>query len=433
MNLGSLDQFLAACGSSEPLRLGVGQRDELGSETWSFQQPFLVIGRRPESDLVLDHWQVSRRHAYLQLIEGRYYCVDLGSRTGTHGGDSTERSGWLDRGKAIQIGPFAVRPEWPPTVPRASSATPNVTWELPGRAIGQSLWRMDRHLALVGRSPACKIRIVEADVSKFHCSVVLTPMGAWVVDLLGQNGILVNDQPIRCARLEDGDELRIGRHILRARYDSPPAALPRVDPSTAPTISGVPTRLEASFPARIARPGEDLPARMFPPALADPANAPLATVGALDPSVNLLVHQFGMMQQQMFDQFHQTMLMMFEGFASLHREQASTIREEFDRVRQLSDEIESLRVETARLAKAAEDRPASRPEPRPVDRPRPAANGHTGPTPAADPLPPIKRPSIPLPDPDADIHAQLCLRLSTIENERQNRWQKILGMMSNRS
>ena len=53
---------------------------------------------------------------------------------------------------------------------------------------------MDQHLALIGRSPACKIRIVEPDVSKFHCSVVLTPHGVWVVDLYGQNGVFVNDE-----------------------------------------------------------------------------------------------------------------------------------------------------------------------------------------------------------------------------------------------
>ena len=78
---------------------------------------------------MLDHWQVSRRHAYLQLIEGRYYCVDLGSRTGTHGGDATERSGWLERGRAIQIGPFTVRPEWPDRAARRPRP-------LPGRDLG---------------------------------------------------------------------------------------------------------------------------------------------------------------------------------------------------------------------------------------------------------------------------------------------------------
>ena len=430
MNDATLELFLAACGSNEPLRLGVGQRDVLLSETRTFRQPFLVIGRRPESDLVLDHWQVSRRHAYLQLIEGRFYCVDLGSRTGTHGGDAAERSGWLERGRAIQIGPFAVRPECPPPASKPWGPGPGVTWELPGRAIGQAVWRMDRHLALIGRSPACKIRIVEPDVSKFHCSVVLTPHGVWVVDLLGQKGILVNDEPVRCARIEDGDELRVGRHALRARYDSPPLPLPRLQGPPDPPSRTVLARVEPGYLAPIAGPVGGFPARPMPQ-----GGQALATVlgtpgGAIDPSVNLLVHQFGLMQQQMFDQFHQTMMMMFEGFAALHREQSGALREEFDRVRKLSDEIESLRRETARLADEAAKGPP---------RPRPATNGHPSPTaspggPSPRPQDPaFRRPTPPEPGPDVDIHAQLLLRLSTIQDERQNRWQKILGMMSSKS
>jgi pSer/pThr/pTyr-binding forkhead associated (FHA) protein len=430
VNDATLELFLAACGSSEPLRVGVGQRDEMLSEARTFRQPFLVIGRRPESDLVLDHWQVSRRHAYLQLIEGRFYCVDLGSRTGTHGGDATERSGWLERGRAIQIGPFAVRPESPTTAPKPSGPGPGVTWELPGRAIGQALWRMDRHLALIGRSPACKIRIVEADVSRFHCSVVLTPHGVWVVDLLGQNGILVNDQPVRFARIEDGDELRIGRHALRARYDSPPLPLPRIEAPATTTVQGPLARIEPTYPVAFPGLGGALPARMMPPGGQDLATVLGTPGGMIDPSVNLLVHQFGLMQQQMFDQFHQTMLMMFEGFAALHREQASSIREEFDQVRKLSEEIEALRRETARLANEAAKAPP---------RPRPPTNGHSSPaSPASGPTPrpqdpTIKRATMPEPEPGVDIHSQLLLRLSTIQNERQNRWQKILGMMSSKS
>ena len=375
VNHPSLEPFLAACGSDEPLRVGVGQRDELLSETWTFRQPFLVIGRRPESDLVLDHWQVSRRHAYLQLIEGRYYCVDLGSRTGTHGGDATERSGWLERGRAIQIGPFAVRPEWPASSGPAAGPAPGVTWELPGRAIGQAVWRMDRHLALIGRSPACKIRIVEPDVSKFHCSLVLTPHGVWVVDLLGQKGVFVNDEPVRCARLEDGDELRVGRHVAPGQVRHP-AAPPA--PDRAARRPARPARWRRwcrRRRCRIAGPGGRPPLRLMPASMpARRARTSPACWGsraaAVDPSVNLLVHQFGMMQQQMFDQFHQTMMMMFEGFAALHREQSGSIREEFDQVRKLSEEIEALRAETARLAEAAAARPA--------DRPGPATNGHRG-------------------------------------------------------
>lgn len=447
MNPTSLEEFLSACGSSQPLRLSVTMRDDPAAEAWSFQQPFLVIGRRPESDLVIDHWQVSRRHAYLQLIEGRYYCVDLGSRTGTHGGDSAERAGWIERGRDVQIGPYAVRPEWPESSPEPPGPLPAVTWELPGRALGGAVWRMDRHLALIGRSVACRIRIVEPDVSKFHCSVVLTPVGVWAVDLLGQKGVFVNDEPVRCARLEDGDSLRIGRHTLRARYETPPKALPALRPTARATSEPEPfspqTTIEPGFPTWGARPLEELPARFLPEigqglTAQTPPGLPGLPGGAVDPSVNLLVHQFGLMQQQMFDQFHRTMMMMFEGFAAMHREQSASVREEFDRVRQLSEEIEALRRETSRLADAAAAKPSPPPSPPPLPgylRPL-QASGANPPTPrpiGLPPISPIKSPLNPPSGPEVDIHTKLCLRLASIESERQTRWQKILGMMSSRS
>ncbi len=444
MNDQSLALFLTACGSGGPLRLGVGQRDVMESATRSFSQPFLVIGRSPESDLVLDHWQVSRRHAYLQMIEGRYYCVDLGSRTGTHGGDATKRSGWLEPGRSIQIGPYTVRPEWPAIEPRPSGPPQGVTWELPNRAIGQAIWRMDRYLALIGRSPACKIRLVESDVSKFHCSVVLTSQGLWAIDLLGEHGVFVNDQKIRCARIEDGDELRVGRHILRARFDRPFRPLAGSKPGES-SVQNLPEMLPSHYAPASPSPSEpvttrvELPARMMMPPMIS-TTTDLARMmeqsgvgGAIDPSVNLLVHQFGMMQQNMLDQFHNTMMMMFEGFATLHREQASTIREEFEQVRKLSSEIEALRVETARLAKEAASKPTSSVPPR---YPTPG-NGHQQQAPyQSRPLPQlpgdsVKKANPPLPDgAEGDIHAQLCLKLATIETERQTRWQKILAMMN---
>jgi len=434
VNQPPLDVFLAACGSTEPIRVGVGSKDATSPQVRSFRQPFLVIGRRPESDLMLDHWQVSRRHAYLQLIQGRYYGVDLGSRTGTHGGDATERSGWLEDGRSIQIGPFTVRPEGPGRVARDARPLPGVTWELPGRAIGQAIWRMDRDLVLVGRSPACRIRLVEPDVSKFHCSLVLTRLGVWVVDLLGHKGVHVNGEPVRCARLEEGDELRVGRHSIRPRYDSPPPPLDRA--------SGPASRSGRGEIAPYAPPppesSRDLPA----PARPAPGPAPGREIAPFvdragvpaDPTVSALVQQFGAMQQQMFDQFHQTMMMMFEGFAALHRETSGSLREELEEVRKLSAEIESLRAETARLAEAVA-RPPER-----AERPRPPANGHGPADRRAPPAPeppgspePSRRATPPPPDPHVDIHSHLLKRLSTIESERQNRWQKILGLMSNKA
>ncbi|WP_435011841.1 FHA domain-containing protein (plasmid) [Tundrisphaera lichenicola] len=424
-------QFLSACGSSGPLRVGVGPRDGAPAEYVSFDHPFLMIGRAPGSDLLLDHWQVSRRHAYLQLIEGRYYCVDLGSRTGTHGGDATERSGWLDQDRAIQIGPYSVHPERAESDDFEARPVPGVTWELPGRAIGHSIWKMDRPLVLIGRSPACRIRVVQPDISKFHCSLVLTPTGVWVVDLMGQNGVLVNEVPVRFARLGDGDELRLGRHTFRPRYEDELPELALTAPPDEEEDSGELAQIADVRPSMMPSPGTGLAWPTEGTGLSVPG-------GIGDPTVSLLVQQFGMMQQQMFDQFHNAMMMMFEGFAAIHREQTDSLREEIDRVRDLSREIETLRVETARLAEAARrPEPVKQPEPaRQPERPKATLNGHREgpPLPGKEgkPADPPRRMTPDAPDPEADIHSQLCLRLASIQTERQNRWQKILGMMSSR-
>ena len=54
-----------------------------------------------------------------------------------------------------------------------------------------------------------------------------------------------------------------------------------------------------------------------------------------------LVSQFGMMQQQMFDQFQQAMAMMVQMFGTMHRDQMEVIRAELDQLRELTEEFHS--------------------------------------------------------------------------------------------
>jgi pSer/pThr/pTyr-binding forkhead associated (FHA) protein len=437
------EHFLAACGSDEPLRVTVAKAGERASENWVFSRPFLIIGRRSDSDLVLDHWQISRRHAYLQYLDGGFICVDLGSRTGTFGGDATERAGWISRDQALQIGPYEVRPTWPARTTRDLSDLPGIVWELPRRAVGNPVWRMEHQLALVGRSPSCRVRIVEKDVSKFHCSLVRTRLGVWAVDLLGQGGLFVNDEPVRYARLDDGDELRVGSHILRPRYDEPPPVLePHQGSLEFDAIMSREGEEGTQLPALIGGfPGK--PARATPPVPTTRIHRPGSDLTAvlqeqgheINPVMSAMVQQFGMMQQQMFEQFHQTMQAMFEGFSAMHREQSESMRAEIEQVRALSREIEELQAETERLNKETREREAqakAAPPPRPQPGVSPASSG-----PASVPPLPSDRPlgAFKLSAPDhaevsGDIHAQLVRRLAAIHSERQGRWQKILGMMS---
>ena len=55
-----------------------------------------------------------------------------------------------------------------------------------------------------------------------------------------------------------------------------------------------------------------------------------------DPLLLPVVNEFNLMQQQMFDQFHQTLLIMAEMFTTLHKEQAGLVREELEHLRRLT-------------------------------------------------------------------------------------------------
>jgi pSer/pThr/pTyr-binding forkhead associated (FHA) protein len=55
-----------------------------GTQTFSLRQPVINIGRRPDNHLVLNDPRVSRTHAQLRSIHGRYILFDLNSTGGTY-------------------------------------------------------------------------------------------------------------------------------------------------------------------------------------------------------------------------------------------------------------------------------------------------------------------------------------------------------------
>src|SRR5205823_2199636 len=76
------DTFRTGCGAAAPLRLGCGPVGQPPEQVRAFETPFVLVGRDERNDLVLAHQAVSRRHAYLQLLGGRLFCLDLKSRYG---------------------------------------------------------------------------------------------------------------------------------------------------------------------------------------------------------------------------------------------------------------------------------------------------------------------------------------------------------------
>ena len=201
------------------------------------RQPFAIIGRDSRADLVLDHARVSRRHVYFQVIEGRPFWVDLESRTGTRFDGVARKHGWLiQSGKALSVGPYVIRGitdatragsdlsgtesfSVAPFVAAAygNSPLPEVALEFLNGPSRATTWPVRRVMSFIGSAIGCKFRLTDASVSRFHASFLRTSGGLWIVDLLGQGGITVNEVPVRFSHLTDGDLLAIGRYQIRVR------------------------------------------------------------------------------------------------------------------------------------------------------------------------------------------------------------------------
>jgi Inner membrane component of T3SS, cytoplasmic domain len=235
----------------------------------------------------------------------------------------------------------------------------------------QSMFKpVHRVLSLIGSASGCKFRLTDSSVSRFHGSLLQTSAGLWIVDLLGQKGITVNDVPVRSSRLVDGDIVRIGRYQIRIRFRGRAQALgpglfdlgratllpkharqnhvqieqdsmnwasamlpAHSGPIDGQGLSFLPIQA-GSLRSKIDLMPFDpiLPAKLIQSELAESVLVPL-------------VNQFGLMQQQMVDQFQQAMTMMFQMFGTMQRDQMELIREEFEQLRTLTEEIHALKKE----------------------------------------------------------------------------------------
>jgi pSer/pThr/pTyr-binding forkhead associated (FHA) protein len=459
-NQHSMDTFLEACGAKGSLRLEIEGPRPGRVRSRVLVHPFAIVGRAPTSDVPLRHARVSLRHAYLQLVGGRLACFDLGGRDGVQWADGRPaRAGWIDPGHPIEIGPFVIRRAGAVTsegegAPSSSFNLPSLSmssnpaalrWEGPGPDVvlefpdqssgaGLSRWRMSRAVTLVGRAPGCRVRLPSADVSWYHSSLVRTPAGVWVVDLMSRSGVSVNGTPLRYGRLNDGDELKIGpfRIVLRQvdhgyRMSSPrgrrPAIMPPSQQAPAPPALNPLSALAVPAGALMAEP--------FDAGLAEILNSQRG-----NPALVMLVEQFGRMQQQMLEQFGATLSMMMEHMGAQYREQARLVRDELEQIRMLTAELIALRDQVPR----AEPAPPAAVEP---PRPTLAENGQRTQTPPPEPAPPRPEPSV-APDPSSnpapkpatasptpgeDPLVMVSRRIAAIRGEQRSHWQKILDLV----
>jgi pSer/pThr/pTyr-binding forkhead associated (FHA) protein len=491
----ALELFRDACGLRAPLALecqGASRTIE-GFDTHQLDYPFAIIGRDPRSDVVLQGAEVSRLHAFFQVVEGRVFCIDLNSRTQLRWeGDSEHRAhGWLDPGGTVWIGPHGIRQagadlsqnhatQCPDPLNLCASDAPDAHQlpraglDLPIR-IGErdQLWWMDTRLALVGRSESCQIMLRDASVSRFHASLLRTSKGVWIVDLQSREGVVINGVKVKWAWLEDGDTVRIGQFSFILRYETVPDQISREDvpleAGVSPTVSsraahsgkaGTSLAVRSTGrPATPARVTNSSPA--LTPAVLVPERASQWEQGIAVPPQQLAMWQ---QQMQMMESFHQDMILMVQMFVAMHREHRVAIGGELDRVQKLTRKLSVLQKKLTQTAGSAEEsRPqgAKRPE---QDVGKPDRSGRNGTTRARGVNPsndadPRQNQSAQPPDANrrsgagtpittstdhtrkaagspatpaghAELHSHLTQRITELQRERQSYWQRILSAIS---
>jgi len=345
--------------------------------------------------------------------------------------------------------------------------------ELPFRVDGRSsTWAPEGLLALVGRSDRCQLVLIDNNISQYHASLVRTPLGLWIIDLASREGVYVNEMRVRWAWLADGDQVRMGPFTIVLRYETPPEGISRQD---VPLVAGAspiapPASSLGVAPGSFDHDRKALAVRsgvrsmglvgVEPPAHAPRPAVPAAIDGAeweqvLPPGPNPVA--MWQQQMQMMQSFHNDMVMMFQMFVAMHREHLGSVRDELDRVQQLTRELTRLSARLGQFPGSAETSPPSdaggqRQEsravpqvgsPRPEGGPRPPrqtgkrterkpsgnADGKPGATSHSAPVAKDPGKSRTTPPPlmsAAETYADLTRRITEIQKERQGYWQSIL-------
>lgn len=236
MNDPLIARFAEACGANGPLDLRVDLSGGGVLAEGSVAQPFTLVGRDDACDVTLSDPEVNMRHAWLQAIGGRVFAVDLGSHSGLVWSSGNRGSGWLDVDTPVRVGPFLLSLRTPPsdrpnsypsgynplaadTVAKTRMA---VTLEFRNGRRAKDRWTVNRLLTLIGRASDCKIHLNADDISPYHCGIVSTRTGLWVVDLSGR-GVVVNGERMRVAPLPHAAELWVGRFLIGCMYQSSPS------------------------------------------------------------------------------------------------------------------------------------------------------------------------------------------------------------------
>lgn len=242
----SVDEQLAkSCGQCRPLSLVVSLESSSKQSRIVLSKPYAIVGRHANCDVPLLHAEISKQHVYMQVLDGRLYCVDQGSRKGIRWKDKPRLYGWLDVGEWIQVGPFRITLQEPVGEPDSKtlalrSSTPfafkyQTTPKVKAHLILNNQQKLPLYgqLATIGKSNYCNLELDAEEISRVHASMVKTSDGKyWLIDLLSRIGVKLNGKRIHSALLKHDDVIKIGNYTIPFQITQIPIEVRPVERAT---------------------------------------------------------------------------------------------------------------------------------------------------------------------------------------------------------
>ncbi len=203
------------------------------SQTYTFSQKLIRIGRLKENEITLKDVSVSRQHAVITFVDGEYKITDT-SKNGTFlNGELIGRNGEkvLRSGDNIQISNFVINVDIEDDYKNfektseliqhcfadSSSSALNVLFpyiEVVGGITSGERYEFveDYEEIILGRAPNCDIQIPHKSVSKNHAKIVKKKNTFDLIDLNSSNGVFVNGIKVNgSTTLKDRDEIVLGQ------------------------------------------------------------------------------------------------------------------------------------------------------------------------------------------------------------------------------
>ena len=178
------------------------------AKSFSGSGPY-VIGRGPQSDVIVDDVSASRKHGILELIQGVWWFVDVSS-TGTFTLDG------LPVTEIALQGPTTLRLGGPDgseiSFLLPTHGTPNQAWPQP---VASTLAVPQANRVLIGRGLDCNMVIVDLTASRHHAELRRYGNDQWeLCDLGSANGTFVNGVRVDRCSLSSGSRVSIGSTSL---------------------------------------------------------------------------------------------------------------------------------------------------------------------------------------------------------------------------